>query len=282
MKKIESQNENENESGNGNENGKNKNENEIKNEKEEEKEIVDMILVFFETQSMNISDNIEFTDVILCLTLLYIYINKLGKTDLTERTLNLISVQLLATSYKSRGNVQLFWTDALLPIFKNRIGVGKTIKNKVKSFSNSEINPLRAMLDWIGETPGLVNSLSDAVRELVGESTEGDEIGDVDNTNDDNNNVDNDSDNIKVTDLKEKPSNLPKSDNKKRKSEVTVDLMTSDKKESEKEQEGLEMGVEEEEEEAEEEILMGTYELDVKGDAKNVLSFMEEESEVSH
>ena len=254
--------------------------------KEEEKEIVNIISDFLENPSMNISDNIEFSDVILCLTLLFIYINKLGKTDLTERTLNCISVQLLAISYKSRGNVQLFWTDAILPIIVNRIGVGKTIKNKVKSFSNNTINPLRPMLDWIGGTPGLVDVLCEAVRELIGDSTGGDEVGDTDDVDEDNNNIDDNIFNNKITDLKEKPFTLSVSDNKKRKSEVPMDTLTSQRKESGQAQIELKRGGDEEEEaaaeEEEEEILMGSYELDVKGDAKNVLSFMEEESEVSH
>ena len=264
-----------------------KNVNDIKNDKEKEKEIVNMISDFLENHSMNISDNIEFTDVILCLTLLFIYINKLGKTDLTERTLNIISVQLLAVSYKSRGNVQLFWTDAILPIIVNRIGVGKTIKNKVKSFSNNTINPLRPMLDWIGGTPGLVEVLCEAVRELVGDSTVGGEVGDIDDVDDDNNNIDDNIDDNKITDLKEKPLTLSASDDKKRK-EVLVDAMTSHRKELGQAQEELRRGEEEEKdgevaaEEEEDEIMRGSYELDVKGDAKNVLSFLEEESEVSH
>lgn len=273
MKKLESENENEKEQNTGND---------IKNMnmENEETSVIDMTIDFFNSYTMNNIDDYEYTDVIICFLSLYVYINKLSKTESTERALNYISVQLSAVSYKSRGNVQLFWTDALLPIFTNRIGVGKTIKNKVKSFSNNSNNPLRELLDWVSETPGLVNALCDAVRELVGESTGGDDIdGEIPKIDSD----DNKDEKIKITDLTEKSSSVPTSGNKKRKSDVVRmaenGTINVHEKGEEEDQEGNE-GKEKEEEE--EEILMGTYEIDVEGDKKNVLAFMEDESEVSY
>jgi hypothetical protein len=121
---------------------------------------------FLEQCSVNDTEDFEHSDVILSLTVLFLWVNQLPKSEYTEKILNSTLQLLSSSSFKSRGNVQLFWSDSLLPIFSPKVNL-KSILKKVKNFSNLGANPLRDLLQWVYGIPGLMLALEESMRELV-------------------------------------------------------------------------------------------------------------------
>lgn len=143
-----------------------------------------LISDFLEGSSIGDGDDSEYSDIVLCLTVLYLWVKKLPKSESSERTLDTLLVQLSTISYKSRGSIQLFWSDALVPILGSKLEL-KSYSKKVKLLSNSSSTPLRGLLDWVGENPSLVKGLGDAMSDLLCESEgaldaiEGEENGEI-------------------------------------------------------------------------------------------------------
>ena len=271
---------------------KNENENniiEINNKNNCDLNILQIALLFLESKSVNNFDGFVESEIILCFLSLYIYIynlTNLNNNELRARTLQLLSVQLNKLSLISRGNISLYWTNALLPIFKNKIGIGKTIKNKIKSFQNNENNSnnngngfktvnynLSDLFDWISVTPGLCGVIVDSMKELVQDSIdENIEINDEENLNENENPQESENkkeiENGKVI-LENTTVNTEiktVTPGKKRKSNVAeIEEENEEENEVENEEEGIEMG---------------SYEIDVQGDRENIPTLSEEHSEV--
>jgi hypothetical protein len=129
-------------------------------------EALKLISGYLEQCSVNDTEDFEHSDVILCLTVLFLWVNQLPKSEYTEKILNCTLQLLSSSSFKSRGNVQLFWSDSLLPIFAPKVNL-KSILKKVKFFSNLGANPLRDLLQWVYGIPGLMLALEESMRELV-------------------------------------------------------------------------------------------------------------------
>jgi hypothetical protein len=228
-------------------------------------ETLQLISDFLEGSSVNDSDDCEYSDIVLCLTALFIWVNKLPKSVYRERTLNTLLVQLSTISYKSRGSVQLFWSDALVPILESKMDL-KTHSKKVKSFSNSSRNPLRDLLEWVGGVPGLVLGLGDALCDLLCESNgesdaiEGEKIGE---TTDETVGEDTEMD---VEIEKEEFVN-----EKSKKRKLSIDNDAGDigvrvgKKETEKKM------AQEMEDDDEDDVDLGSFELDYSGSKESVI-----------
>lgn len=221
-------------------------------------ETLQLISDFLEGCSVNDSDDCEYSDIVLCLTVLYIWVNKLPKSVCRERTLSTLLVQLSTVSYKSRGSVQLFWSDALVPILESKLDL-KTHNKKVKSFTNTSVNPLRDLLEWLGGVPGLVLGLGDAMCDLLCEAggdsgaIEGGEIGEItDETVEENTEMDVEIEKVESVNEKSKKRKLSIDHTA---GEVGVRL---GKKEVEKK-------VEVEEDDDEDDVDLGTFELDYSG-----------------
>lgn len=129
-------------------------------------EALKLLSGYLEQCSINDTEDFEHSDVILCLTVLFLWVNQLQKSEYTEKILNSTLQLLSSSSFKSRGNVQLFWSDSLLPIFAPKVNL-KSILKKVKNFSNLGANPLRDLLQWVYGIPGLMQALEESMRELV-------------------------------------------------------------------------------------------------------------------
>ena len=129
-------------------------------------EALKLISGFLEQCSVNDTEDFEHSDVILCLTVFFLWVNQLPKSEYTAKILNSTLQLLSSSSFKSTGNVQLFWSDSLLPIFSPKVNL-KSILKKVKNFSNSGANPLRDLLQWVYSIPGLMQALEESMRELV-------------------------------------------------------------------------------------------------------------------
>lgn len=225
-------------------------------------ETLQLVSDFLEQCSVNDCDDCEYSDIVLCLTVLFMWVNKLPKSVYRERTLNTLLVQLSTVSYKSRGSVQLFWSDALAPLLESKIEL-KTYSKKVKTFSNTSKNPLRDLLEWVGGIPGLVLGLGDALCDLLcetgGESDaiEGEKIGEItDETVEENTEMD-------VEIEKDEAVN-----EKSKKRKLSIDNTTKDvgvrsgKKEVEQEVE---------EDDDEDDVDLGSFELDYSGSKESVI-----------
>ena len=129
-------------------------------------EALKLVSGILEQCSVNDTEDFEHSDVILCLTVFFLWVNQLPKSEYTEKILNFTLQLLSSSSFKSRGNVQLFWSDSLLPIFAPKVNL-KSILKKVKNFSNLGANPLRDLLQWVYGIPGLMLALEESMRELV-------------------------------------------------------------------------------------------------------------------
>lgn len=131
----------------------------LKNEKNNEKSvinegIIDMILKFLESSLIGNVDDLEYTDVILCLSLLYIWIytlkSRIEIEKKIEKIMDIILGLLLTISYKSKGNPQLFWLDGLLPHMSG-VNIGKSIRQKLKSFVSGGVSPFRYIYIYISK-----------------------------------------------------------------------------------------------------------------------------------
>jgi hypothetical protein len=237
-------------------------------------ETLQLISDFLEGCSVNDSDDCEYSDIVLCLTVLFIWVNKLPKSVYRERTLNTLLVQLSTVSYKSRGSVQLFWSDALVPILESKIEL-KTHSKKIKTFTNTSKNPLSDLLEWVGGIPGLILGLGDAMCDLLCESSgesgaiEGEQIGEItDETVGENTEMD-----VEV----EKEVSV---NEKSKKRKLSIDSTAGDigvrlgKKEVEKKVE------QEVEDDDEDDVDLGSFELDYSGSKESVILI--ESVKVSH
>jgi hypothetical protein len=95
---------------------KNINNNE-KNNENENNGIIDMILKFLESNLIGNIYDLEYADVVLCLSILYTWIFTLKTNSKSVKIMDIILGILFSISYKSKGNPQLFWVDGLLPCF---------------------------------------------------------------------------------------------------------------------------------------------------------------------
>jgi hypothetical protein len=107
--------------------------------------IIDMILKVLESSLIGNVDDLEYADVVLCLSILYTWIYTLQKSNTNSKNIKIMDIILgilFSISYKSKGNPQLFWVDGLIPCF-NGVNIGKSMRQKLKSFASGGVSPYR-------------------------------------------------------------------------------------------------------------------------------------------
>ena len=256
---------------------------------------------FLEQCSLNDLEEFEHSDIILCLTVLFLWVNQLSKSEHTERIVKSILHLLSLSSFKSRGNIQLFWSDSLLPIFQSKVNL-KTILKKVKKFSNSVSNPLQDLLQWVSGSPGLLQALEESMRELVvnveneGEEKEDEEVvvdvyDEMDEKNADKS-QDFDGDNVTVTVdpaiaiVKTKKRKIEPNGKEIGLREKKVESHLVQEKVSEMNKEGnvknvMNRGDDDNDVNNDIEEDIASFEMDYAGDAKSVMAYLEEDIEVN-
>lgn len=116
-------------------------------------------------------DDCDHSDIILCLTLFFIWVNKLPKTKNSERLTARVLSLLGIISGTAKENVQLFWLDSLYPLLENKkISDLASKSKKVKSFSNNGKEPMRSLLNWVCGEHSLVEALEGSMCDLIGDS----------------------------------------------------------------------------------------------------------------
>lgn len=249
---------------------------------------------FLEQCSLNDLEEFEHSDIILCLTVLFLWVNQLQKSEYTERIVKSILNLLSLSSFKSRGNIQSFWSDSLLPIFQQKVNL-KSILKKVKNFSNSVANPLQDLLQWVSGSPGLLQALEESMRELVvnveneGEEKEDEEVvvdvyDELEEKNADKS-QDFDGDNVTVTadlaisTVKTKNRKIEPNGKEIGLREKKVESHLVKGKVTEKNKKETVMITRDEEDNVDDDIEedIASFEMDYAGDAKSVMAYLEEE-----